>query len=122
MEFDGWKIFPSVCYDLRFPCWLKNDLSYDILINVANWPKIRAGHWNTFLRSRAIENQAYVMGINRTGIDGREIEYSGDSAAYDFNGNIISKSGNIESIITAVFDKDKLTKYRSKFPFLKDMD
>jgi predicted amidohydrolase len=120
-DFKEWKIFPSICYDLRFPYWLKNDLNYDILINVANWPKIRAVHWKTFLRSRAIENQAFAIGINRIGIDGRNIEYSGDSAAYDFDGNILTQLGNTEGIITTSFNKNNLMEYRNKFPFLKDM-
>jgi len=122
IEYQGWKIFPSVCYDLRFPCWLKNDLDYDVLINVANWPAIRAKHWDTFLRSRAIENQAYAIGINRTGVDGRNIEYSGDSASYNYDGNTVIKAGNIETVVTAKFNKARLDKFRSRFPFLKDMD
>lgn len=122
INYNGWKIFPSVCYDLRFPSWLKNDLGYDILINVASWPKIRATHWKTFLRSRAIENQSYVAGINRIGKDGRDITYSGDSAMYNYNGDLLTSLGNIEGIITASFSKPELEEYRKKYPFLGDME
>ena len=121
-DYKGWKVFPSICYDLRFPYWLKNDLNYDILLNVANWPKIRAEHWKTFLRSRAIENQAYVFGVNRIGIDDREIVYSGDSSSYDFDGNFLSGLGDIEGIASASFSKESLSEYRRKYPFLRDMD
>ena len=121
-DYNGWKIFPSICYDLRFPTWLKNNLGYDILINVASWPMIRSGHWKTFLRSRAIENQSYVAGINRIGIDGRDITYSGDSGIYDYNGDLLAGLGNIEGIITASFSKTKQEEYRNKYPFLEDMD
>ncbi len=121
-EYKGWRIFPSICYDLRFPEWLKNDINYDIIINVASWPQIRAKHWKTFLRSRAIENQSYFAGINRIGVDGRNITYSGDSSIYDFDGNLLAELGNIEGIVNAVFSKDKLMDYRKQFPFLKDKE
>ena len=121
IEYKGWKIFPSICYDLRFPKWLQNDLNYDILINVASWPKIRSEHWKTFLRSRAIENQAYSIGINRTGIDGRDIAYSGDSTVYDYDGNMLSALGNTEGVITSTFLQTNLQKYRNQYPFLKDI-
>ena len=97
-------------------------MGYDILINVANWPEIRARHWKTFLRSRAIENQAYCIGVNRIGIDGRSIIYSGDSAAFDYDGHTLACLGNTEGIITAILNKGNLTQYRKDFPFLNDMD
>lgn len=122
IEYKGWKIFPSICYDLRFPKWLKNTLGYDILLNVASWPKVRAAHWNTFLKSRAIENQSYAIGINRVGIDGNNINYSGDSAIIDFDGNILNYIGNTQGIITTTLSKSKLDNYRKSFPFLKDQD
>lgn len=122
IDYKGWRIFTSICYDLRFPNWLQNDIHYDILVNVASWPEIRATHWKTFLQSRAIENQAYTIGINRIGKDGRDIKYSGDSGIYDYNGNFLSGLGNMEGIISAKLSKTNLENYREKYPFLEDMD
>ncbi|MGE5355373.1 MAG: amidohydrolase [Deltaproteobacteria bacterium] len=120
--YKSWKFMPGICYDLRFPVWLKNNIDYHVLLNVANWPTSRAAHWNAFLVSRAIENQAYIFGLNRSGIDGENRKYSGDSSIYDYEGKCIIKLGENEGIITAILSMDKLMQYRSDFPFLKDQD
>lgn len=122
IEYKGWKIFPIICYDLRFPEWIKNNLNYDLIINVANWPSVRAEHWKTFLKSRAIENQSYVFGLNRVGVDALKRHYSGDSAIVDFNGNILDSQNETTGIISASLSKTKLKEFRTNFPFLKDQD
>lgn len=93
-EVKGWKIRPLICYDLRFPVWSKNryfnsQWDYDILIYVANWPAARSNIWSTLLSARAIENQAFVAGVNRVGDDGNNISYSGNSLVVDLTGNIL---------------------------------
>jgi omega-amidase len=117
-----WNFLPSICYDLRFPVWLKNNLNYHVILNVANWPSTRAKHWNTFLVSRAIENQAYMVGINRIGKDGAERNYRGDSTIVDFDGNVLNRLGETEGIISSTISFEKLQNYRNKYPFLKDQD
>ena len=91
MSIKGWKILPLVCYDLRFPVWSRRTQkeNYDLLIYVANWPERRVLAWKQLLIARAIENQCYVVGVNRTGNDGNEIYHSGDSAIIDFKGENI---------------------------------
>lgn len=122
IDYHGWKILLSICYDLRFPVWMKNRSDYDLIINVASWPSVRSSHWNAFLKSRAIENQAYLVGINRIGNDGNSATYDGDSSIYDFNGQLMSYSSNIESTVNATLSYSSLTEYRMKYPFLKDSD
>lgn len=87
----GWRVRPLTCYDLRFPVWSRNQGDYDILIYIANWPRTRSSHWKTLLRARAIENQAFVIGVNRVGEDGNGIHYTGDSAVIDPLGRVISQ-------------------------------
>lgn len=120
--YKDWNFMPGICYDLRFPVWLKNDLNYHVLLNVANWPSSRAKHWNAFLLSRAIENQAYVVGINRIGQDAENRHYCGDSSVIDFDGNILSKLGEIEGIVSSILSYEKQQNYRNRYPFLKDQD
>ncbi len=122
IEYKGWRIFPIICYDLRFPEWIKNQFEYDLIINVANWPSVRATHWRSFLKSRAIENQSYVFGLNRIGIDAKDRHYSGDSEVVDYNGDTMNYLGEMEGIISANLSKDKLYSFRKKYPFLKDQD
>lgn len=128
-EFRGWRIKPAVCYDLRFPKWLRNErvgedlLDYDILILSANWPGSRHEAWSTLIRARAIENLAYVIGVNRVGTDGVGIPYTGNSAAIDFKGNAISEcQSGIEQVATATFDAQALGKFRRHWPFYLDFD
>ncbi|HVA98710.1 MAG TPA: amidohydrolase [Bacteroidia bacterium] len=123
VELKGWKICPLVCYDLRFPVWSRNINNYDCLLYVANWPERRNHHWKTLLQARAIENQCYVIGLNRIGNDGHEIWHSGDSAVIDSRGNTISKTkANEESIETITLNWEDLQKYRTDFPVQMDAD
>jgi predicted amidohydrolase len=130
----GWKINLQVCYDLRFPVWArqqpspnpslegKSDPEYDVLIYVANWPERRNVAWKTLLRARAIENQCYVIGVNRVGNDGNQIYHSGDSMVIDPLGEVIYYKEHGEDIFTITLTKDKLEEVRNKFPFWKDAD
>lgn len=124
---NGWKINLQVCYDLRFPVWARqqqtnNEPEFDVLIYVANWPERRSHAWKTLLQARAIENQCYVIGVNRVGEDGNNISHSGDSMVIDPFGNPLYQKSNEEDIFTIRVDKEDLQTVRDKFPFLKDAD
>jgi len=122
----GWKINLLVCYDLRFPVWARQQTQeepeYDLLIYVANWPERRIHAWKTLLQARAIENQCYVVGVNRTGNDGKNIYYSGESMAVNAMGEILYHKVNDEDVFTITLQKDSLEEMRNKFPFWKDAD
>lgn len=131
----GWKINLQVCYDLRFPVWarqaplspgeglgVRSGPEYDLLIFVANWPEIRSLAWKTLLQARAIENQCYVIGVNRVGEDGNGIHYSGDSMIIDPLGEILYQKTNDEDVFTYTLEKEKLIEVRDKYPFMKDSD
>jgi predicted amidohydrolase len=120
----GWKINLLVCYDLRYPVWARQQggLEYDVLIYVANWPERRSVAWKTLLQARAIENQCYVVGVNRVGNDGNGIYHGGDSMVIDPLGEILYHKKNEEDIFTITLDKSHLEKVREKFPFWKDAD
>jgi omega-amidase len=144
----GWKINLQVCYDLRFPVWARNrsfasfyadaskgaqddkassaDISnqpeYDVLVYVANWPERRSHAWKTLLQARAIENQCYVVGVNRVGNDGNNIYHSGDSMIVDPLGEVLYTKKDEEDIHTITIDKAQLDTVREKLPFLKDGD
>ncbi len=128
----GWKINLQICYDLRFPVWARQSLpmveeeraspEYDLLIYIANWPETRSLAWKTLLRARAIENQSFVVGVNRIGNDGKGINHSGDSMIIDPLGNIIYDAGAKEELATIELSGSQLTASREKFPFLKDAD
>lgn len=123
----GWKINLQVCYDLRFPVWARqqqnnNIPEYDVLIYVANWPERRNHAWKTLLQARAIENQCYVIGVNRVGDDGNKIYHSGDSMIIGPLGNSLYHKKDEEDIFTISLEKDSLQSIRDKFPFLKDAD
>ena len=123
VELHGWKICPIICYDLRFPVWLRNkDEEYDMLLIVANWPERRSLHWRTLIPARAIENQSFVVAVNRVGNDGNEIYHSGDSMCIDPNGNVIYYKPNDEDLYTFSINKEDLITARQSFPFLKDAD
>ncbi len=123
INYKGWRIMPQVCYDLRFPVWCRNDLNYDLMFFVANWPERRSHHWKQLLVARAIENQAFVIGVNRVGDDGNSIYHSGDSAAIDPLGNYLSdlRPGEIATQIVTL-KKSEIENVRSRFGFLKDRD
>jgi len=120
---NGWRICPLICYDLRFPVWARqsNMNEYDVLLYIANWPERRSTAWNTLLKARAIENQAYVIGVNRIGNDGNQIYYIGDSQLISPVGEILFQS-NEESIQTLTLHKKEIESVRTQFPFLKDKD
>ncbi|MEP6616328.1 MAG: nitrilase family protein [Ginsengibacter sp.] len=131
----GWKVNLQVCYDLRFPVWARQqgnwdnektggepELEYDVLIYVANWPERRITAWKVLLQARAIENQCYVIGINRVGTDGNDIFYSGDSMIIDPYGKILYQGGQEEETFTYTLHKEKLKEIRHKLPFWKDAD
>ena len=119
----GWRICWQICYDLRFPVWCRNQGDYDILVVVANWPANRGEVWNTLLRARAIENQCYVLGINRIGEDGNRIKYQGDSLVIDPKGNRINDPDKgEEKMIYAELSYSSLVDFRNKFPVMRDAD
>jgi predicted amidohydrolase len=120
----GWKINLQVCYDLRFPVWARQQSAgeFDLLIYVANWPERRITAWKTLLQARAIENQCYVVGVNRVGDDGNNIHYCGDSMIIDPLGEILYQRSNEEDAFTYTLQKEKLNEVREKFPFWKDAD
>jgi predicted amidohydrolase len=125
---NGWKINLMVCYDLRFPVWARQQFSedhefeYDVLVYVANWPERRNTAWKTLLQARAIENQCYVIGVNRVGNDGNDIYHSGDSMVIDPLGEILYHKAHDEDVATIALDKDHLDKVREKFQFWRDAD
>ena len=118
----GWRVCPMICYDLRFPVWSRSRGDYDLLLYVANWPQRRALAWSTLLRARAIENQSYVVGVNRIGKDGNGTTYAGDSVAVDFLGQPLSSEGGGDRVETAVLDLESLRAYRESFPAHLDAD
>ncbi len=131
----GWRINLLICYDLRFPVWARQSpahtakpgasagsYEYDMLIYVANWPERRNHAWKTLLQARAIENQCYVVGVNRTGNDGQGIYHSGDSMIVDPMGAILHTKAHEEDIHTITLNRDTLEEVRTKLPFGKDAD
>ncbi len=123
----GWKINLQVCYDLRFPVWARQtpgaeENKYDLMINVANWPEKRSTAWKTLLAARAIENQCYVIGVNRVGNDGNNISYDGDSMIIDPLGEIIYQKNKDEDVFTYTLEKENVIQTRAHFPFWKDAD
>jgi omega-amidase len=125
----GFKINLQVCYDLRFPVWSrqlpqqnKTDAEYDVLIYVANWPEKRSHAWKTLLCARAIENQCYVVGVNRVGSDGNNIYHSGNTLVIDAMGQVLYHMADEEDVNTITISKDKLIEIRTRFPFLQDGD
>jgi predicted amidohydrolase len=150
VEYKGWIICPLICYDLRFPVWCRNSRQsapdsyrddsrqsgnpvlplskkeqegvYDLLLFVANWPERRNTAWRTLLQARAIENQAYVIGVNRIGNDGNNIYHSGDSSVIDPMGDVIFSQSDLPFIKTFTISKERLLYVREKLPFLNDAD
>ncbi|MBP5516309.1 MAG: nitrilase family protein [Bacteroidales bacterium] len=130
-EWRGWRIKPAVCYDLRFPLWLRNssDWDYDMLLFCANWPGSRYEAWRTLLKARAIENLSYVVGCNRVGRDGTGIDYAGCSAIVDYKGipmvqaDPSTDSGNpLEIVLRATLSAERLATFREHWPFNLDFD
>lgn len=121
-HYRGWRICPQICYDLRFPAWCRNRGDYDLLLFVANWPEPRTPAWTALLKARAIENQCYVIGVNRSGKDPRGLEYAGASAVYDPLGKTVLDLGAIERSATVTIDLAEVVTIRQKLPFQQDAD
>jgi predicted amidohydrolase len=130
VQLKGWHILPQVCYDLRFPVWLRNrrraqaagGMDYDLALFVANWPQARRQAWRTLLRARAIENLAYVVGVNRVGVDGNDLVYAGDSAAIDPLGATLVECGAQQQVVCVTLDPQALLAHRERFPAWMDAD
>jgi predicted amidohydrolase len=119
----GWRVCLQVCYDLRFPVWARNlDGEYDLLIYVANWPERRSLPWKTLLQARAIENQSFVVGVNRVGNDGNGIYHSGDSSVFGPLGETVWQQSHEATVHTLTLDKATVAQARTQFPFLDDAD
>jgi predicted amidohydrolase len=120
---NGWRINMLICYDLRFPVWARNQGDeYDVLLYVANWPEARSLAWRTLLQARAIENQCYVVGVNRVGIDGKGFSYKGESSVFGPLGETIWQCPDIAACHTVRLDKEEVHQVRTKLPFLNDRD
>jgi len=124
IPYRGWNIRLIVCYDLRFPVWIRNRKNeYDLLLCVANWPQTRIGVWDVLLKARAIENVCYTCGVNRTGIDGNGVLHSGHSVLTDYKGNyMLDAEENPETVITQSICKEDLENFRNRFPVERDAD
>jgi len=123
VEEDGWKICPLICYDLRFPVFSRNDVDYDVLIYLANWPVKRIEAWDTLLKARSIENQCYTIGVNRVGEDGNGIPFNGHSKVFDaFGAELLSATENKEEILQIEISLDDLKLKRRQMNFLQDRD
>jgi len=119
----SWRVRPFICYDLRFPVWTRNVAqAYDAALFVANWPAARAAHWKALLRARAIENQAYVVGVNRIGRDGNDRAYAGDSMLLDPLGETRFHGAERDLVQVVDLDRTLLEKYRLQFPAWRDAD
>ena len=122
VNYNNWKICLQICYDLRFPVFARNSEDYDLLLYVANWPKVRITAWDALLKARAIENMTYTIGVNRIGEDANQLEYPGHSKVIDYLGDEISACENELGVFFAELDKTKQTEIRQKMNFLNDKD
>ena len=120
--YQGWKICLLICYDLRFPAFSRNMEDYDLLVYVANWPKIRINAWDILLKARAVENLCYVVGVNRIGLDENGNEYNGHSQIVDYLGNFVLEPQENEAVFVSKIDKDEMLETRKKLGFLNDID
>lgn len=121
-RFGDWRINPQVCYDLRFPVWCRNRGDYDLQIFVANWPSPRVAAWDTLLRARAMENQSWVVAVNRVGEDGKGVVYPGHSAVYDPLGEVVLAPRDGEGVLSTVIDLGRVRDVRTDFPFAAEAD
>ena len=129
VEYKGWRILLQVCYDLRFPVFSRNapdaqgEAAFDLMLYVANWPAVRSYPWIQLAKARAIENLAYVASVNRAGTDGNGLEYSGDSAIYDFKGKVLAECRDAaEQVVFGSVSMAELQAFRAQFPALLDAD
>lgn len=117
----GWRIRPFICYDLRFPGWVRNvNNQYDVALFIANWPENRSSHWKVLLAARAIENQSYVIGVNRIGTDGNGLSYSGDSSIFSPSGQMLFQKSKETCLHTESLSYAYLRQYRDSFPVWMD--
>ena len=123
VEWKGWRIMPLICYDLRFPVWSRaQGYEYDLLVYIANWPTPRVNAWDTLLQARAIENQSYAVGVNRTGEDGYSTSYNGHSAVVDYLGKHLSPPSEEQKLLVSVLNKQPLETFRAKYNFQLEAD
>lgn len=122
VTYKGWKICLQICYDLRFPVFSRNTQDYDLLIYVANWPAPRIQAWEVLLKARAIENQCYVVGVNRIGEDANQLNYPGQSAIIDAFGNTLTEAKDQVGVFQTALSLPSLHEIRKKLPFLHDRD
>jgi len=122
IEFKGYRICPMICFDLRFPAWNRNLEDYEILLLVANWPERRIEHWDPLIVARAIENQAYVVAVNRVGKDGNGMNHVGHSMVVDPMGKTVAFAADMETVLTAEVSKDLIEITRKNLPFLTERD
>jgi len=122
VELKGWRVRPLICYDLRFPVWSRDAQNTDLLLYVACWPEVRANAWNTLLAARALENQCYVVGVNRVGKDHNGYAHSGDSQALDFVGKSLVHVRNQQNVVHTSLDLQALKRHKEKFPAYMDAD
>ncbi|MEC7800615.1 MAG: nitrilase-related carbon-nitrogen hydrolase [Verrucomicrobiota bacterium] len=122
IHLNNWNICPVICYDLRFPEFFRKgmDMGANLYVVIACWPKVRVSHWKSLIRARAIENQSYVIGVNRTGKEPRNI-YSGNSMFIDPQGEIIQELGDEVDVIIGQADINEVINWRKKFPVLEDV-
>ena len=119
-ELNGWKIKPFICYDLRFPVWCHNEDEADLMIFLANWPGTRITHWSALLKARAIENQAFVIGVNRIGHDGSGKNHDGYSSVVSPMGELYNEHINDQGMFTTELNKKEIKDFRSMFNVLQD--
>lgn len=123
VDWRGWRILLQICFDLRFPVFARNRGDYDAMLYVANWPEARRFPWSQLLLARAIENQCYVAGVNRVGMDGKGIHYTGDSVVIDPRGAMIGQvQPSMEGAATVLLDRAALEDFRAKFPVAMEAD
>lgn len=127
IEYKGWRIRPFVCYDMRFPVWNRNSFKdgkyeYDLAIFTAEWPEKKSEVWNTLLRARAIENQAYIVGVNRVGIDDSDIKYRGETMILNMKGRVVAQASEGECVVNGEINMEDLTAFRNYFIVANDWD
>lgn len=123
LQWRGWRIRPFICYDLRFPIWMRNiGPAYDLAVVVASWPEGRASHWRSLLQARAIENQCCVAGVNRLGTDGNGVRHSGGSLVFDARGTVLTDAGSEPTLLQVTLSAAALLEWRERFPAWRDAD
>jgi len=122
MQMGDWRICPQICYDLRFPVWCRNRDDYDLLLLVANWPGKRISHWVSLAQARAIENQSWVIAVNRVGEDGHGMVYPGRSLVISPGGEVVADLPGAEECRLLTLDLDLVENTRKTFPFQADAD